>query len=122
MLPHHRRPVKDGARAVAAGWWGWAIVLVLSILVPTACHIGQAHAEPRFIAHAGQVLIILHDERCAFAEQVTNLHLRATWREPNGDVVEGCWGVNGADLVMLYFSDRTVVALPKQLFARLGGS
>jgi hypothetical protein len=127
MLPHHRRQV-------AAGWWGWGIIVVLCILVPTACHvqdvarvinaaagvIGQAHAGARFIAEGTDAMIVLHDDPCAFTEQVVNLPLRATWQEKDARPIEGCWALNGAGVVMLYFEDRTVAGLPKTAFSRLG--
>jgi hypothetical protein len=113
MLPHHRRPV-------AAGWWGWGIIVVLCILVPTAFHVSQARAEARFIAEGSDAMIVLHDDPCALTEKVVNLPLRATWQEKNAKPIEGCWAVNGAGVVMLYFEDRTVAGLPKGVFSQLG--
>lgn len=94
-----------------------ALAAVGSALVLAAA---PAVAGPRFVAHGSDAMVVLYDEPCAFGERVTNLPLRATWNEPDGKVIEGCWGVNGLDLVLIYFEDRTVASYPKDLFSRIG--
>ena len=94
-------------------WMLFALAVVLFIVAPALL------AAPRFMAQADDVSIVLHDEPCAFKDKVTNLPFRATWHEAD-KVVEGCWTVNGADIVMLWFEDRTVAGLPKDHFERIG--
>ena len=82
-------------------------------------YVGQGRAAP--VAEAGGdggVIVQLTDEPCALPA-VANLKNRATWTEA-GKVTEGCWAA-GRGLVMLYFADKTVVAVPAQAFSRTTG-
>ena len=102
---------------VGPAWRWWAIVALVVIVLPAAC---SAFSAPRFRADGGNVAIMLYDEPCALAAQITNLPHRATWTEA-GKVYEGCFGfmpreIAGVPLVILYFSDRTATALPASAF------
>lgn len=60
-------------------------------------------------------IITLTDEPCAVSA-VANLPFRATWWEA-GKTFEGCYGYSSSDgLILAYFDDKTVVALPVQIF------
>ena len=78
---------------------------------------GYVHAGPIAIAKAGAVTITLYDEPCALPA-VANLKQRATWAEP-GKTYNGCWGASELGVVMLYFEDLTVAAVPMQVFVRV---
>lgn len=95
------------------------ILLVLGALL--LAYIVSVHADPAFKAVAENgVTIILYDEPCKLTEEVTNLPRRATWDE-NGKVNEGCWRyTNGT--VVAYFDDKTVAAIPAQVFERVTGA
>ena len=105
MRHHHLRLV----------WLLFALAVVFFILAPLV------HAEARYVARGKDVEIVLHDEDCAL-EAVANLPMRATWKEPDEKIVEGCWGVSNQGLVKLYFADRTVVVLPRAHFSPIGST
>ena len=95
-------------------WFLFAFAVVLFIVAPLAI------SAPRLIAQGEEVTIVLYDDPCGLSESVTNLPLRATWREKDDKVVEGCWNVNSEGIVMMYFEDRTVVAVSKKYFSPIG--
>ena len=37
-------------------------------------------------------------------------------------MVEGCWGVSPLRLVLFYFADKTVAAVPQQMFVPVSGT
>lgn len=80
------------------------------------------HTEPMGQAKLGEkVTVVLHSEKCAL-DAVANLPGRATWVE-DGKTFEGCFGFDrNFGIIRLYFSDKTVVAVPVQLFARVYAS
>lgn len=79
-----------------------------------------AGAQPLYEAKDDSVRIVLYDEPCALSE-VTNLKLRAVWTEGGKDF-EGCWAANVAiGVLMAYFSDKTVAAMPMRAFHRVVG-
>lgn len=82
---------------------------------------GQANAEPfAQVQSVDGVRIVLYREDCALSA-ITNLPGRATW-EDNGKVFEGCWGVRpNMSVVLMYFDDKTVAAIPISSFERPGG-
>lgn len=89
----------------------------LLVLLLAGCA-AAAHATSLVEAQAGDVRIILTDEPCALPA-ITNLPLRATWTE-NGKVSQGCFAVRPeAGVVVLYFDDKTAVAIPIDLFKRV---
>jgi hypothetical protein len=65
------------------------------------------------------VLVVLTDEPCTLSA-VANLKGRATWTE-NGKTHEGCYAPSPAGVIMFYFGDRTVVAIPNSAFQRVHG-
>ena len=90
-----------------------SLVLILSMIVPNL-----STAAPLYRATGGGVQIVLTDEPCVL-KAVSNLQKRATWTQ-NGVTQEGCWGVSEAvGMVMAYWSDRTVTALPPQIFTKV---
>jgi hypothetical protein len=79
----------------------------------------NALAEPVYEAAGDGVRIVIHSEECALKE-ITNLPRRATWHE-GSKMVEGCAG-NANGIAVFWFADRTVVALPGQMFNRVVGA
>lgn len=84
------------------------VLLVLLLLLS-----GPAKAAAVATASQGDVTITLYDDKCALPA-VSNLPFRATWRDATG-LHDGCFDVaNG--LVLAYFADKTVVAIPARVF------
>lgn len=79
-----------------------------------------ARAEAVARAAMGEVTVTLHKEDCK-GFPIENLKSRAVWREKGKDV-EGCWGASPIGVVMFYFADRTVAAIPVQAFQRVTDS
>lgn len=91
----------------------------LALLLLLVCW--PAYAEPfaQFTVNE-TTKIILHSEDCRLTS-VTNLPSRATWEE-GGKVYEGCYGFDGRfKLIRLWFEDKTVIALPVQVFLKVTG-
>lgn len=84
------------------------LLTLLLILIPAA-----VGAAPVALAVDGPVSVTLYDEPCTV--DVSNLKLRAVWTEA-GKTFEGCYGVFGRAVVGAYFSDKSVVVLPVQMF------
>ena len=81
----------------------------------------QANAEPIYKASAEGTTITLHTADCKMPA-VKNLPKRAVWEE-GGVKTEGCYGPHPQfPVVVFYFSDRTVVIVPVQLFQRVTGT
>lgn len=113
-------PLKMLGTKVTAGLIMIAVGLVLFVVLILATAWGAAVAFGAPIAEAGdaRVTITLFDEACAIAA-VSNLPQRATWTE-GGKIFDGCWASAGG-IILLYFSDRSVVAVPTQVFQRVTG-
>lgn len=80
----------------------------------------NASSEPLFrVTTPDGVVITLHKEKCEMKE-VVNLPQHATWDE-KGKTFTGCWGFNPIGVVMLYFSDKTVAAVPGSAFQKVIG-
>lgn len=96
----------------------WAVMcggLLALVLYP-----GISRAQPVFEAKTDTVRIVLYDEPCALPA-VTNLKLRAVWTE-DGKTFEGCWAATPPlGVVVAYFSDLTVAAIPMSAFHRVVG-
>ena len=93
-------------------------VVCLIVLMGIATN---AAAGPVFQAEVEGVKIVLTDEDCKLPA-VSNLKRRATWTE-KGKTFEGCFGGHPAfPIVMAYFSDKTVVVLPIEMFTRVVGA
>jgi hypothetical protein len=76
-------------------------------------------AAPVFAQYQAEgegVKVTVYKEPCALKE-VTNLPQRATWTE-NGKIVEGCAGIMRG-IVLCYWLDRTVTAIPTSVFVRV---
>lgn len=81
----------------------------------------NANAEPMAAVEQEGVRIVIYTEDCQLKE-VKNLIKRATWTE-NGKTVEGCAGLfPQIGLVLFYFTDRTVVPVPAQMFQRVSNT
>lgn len=76
-------------------------------------------AEPMARAKADNATVYLHSDKCGLAE-VSNLPGRATWVEGQ-KTFEGCFAIRpDTGVVLVYFvADKTVVAIPIELFARV---
>lgn len=88
-----------------------ALVLLLGYFI-------GAHAAPVATAGDDRVVVTLTDEKCTLPA-VSNLPMRATWKE-GGTTHEGCYAV-APGLVLFYFADKSVVAIPAQAFRRVTG-
>jgi hypothetical protein len=89
-------------------------VFALAVLF---CFPSMALAKGLYVAEVSNVRIILTDEPCEL-KVVSNLPLKATWTQ-DGKVFTGCWGVMG-QIVMGYFvEDRSIAAIPVQVFQKL---
>lgn len=98
-----------------------ALLLAVALCVVLAVYPRKARSEPMAAVEQGGVRIVVHTEKCVFKE-VSNLTNRATWEE-GGKVIEGCAGVfSQIGLVLFYFADKSVVAVPMQLFSRVSNS
>lgn len=78
-----------------------------------------AHADIFAVAVHENLRVTLTDEPCALTDQVTNLPKRVIW-EDGKQKIEGCFGVIGP-VVVAYFADKTVVAVPVEAFVRASG-
>lgn len=63
------------------------------------------------------VVITATNEPCRITEQVSNLPMRATWKEGRR-VFEGCYGIKNG-IVLMFFEDKSVVFVPGQSFTRM---
>jgi len=98
-------------------WLLWA--LLVGGVVAMVLHAGQVRAAAKFYAEADGARVVLHDDKCQLPE-VSNLPFRAEWTE-KGTTYEGCWSPPhpNVGVVMAYFTDKTVVGLPAQMFKAL---
>ena len=106
-------------------FWRRAVIKTLGVLglilgaliLAIVFVIYNVNAAPVAEAVGNGVVVTLYDEPCSVGA-VSNLKQRATWNE-KGTVFEGCWG-NAQGTVLMYFErDRSVVALPAGVFARV---
>jgi len=98
-------------------WRIWIVALVG--LLYTA----SSQAEAVFQANVEGVRIVLHKDKCALTDQITNLPFKAEWHE-NGKVLQGCWKPPHPEVgtVDLYFADKTSFGMPAGLFKKLIGA
>ena len=95
-------------------WLLWFFIVVTVIWAT------KAYSAPIYQATSEGITVVLTDEPCKFHE-VVDLPRRALWTE-NGKTFEGCWGAHPAfPIVLAYFSDKSVVALPKEMFTKVIG-
>lgn len=97
------------------------IVYVLRVLFLLLLLLAASYAlgEPVYEAKDDKVRVVIYTEACELKE-VTNLPRRATWTE-NGKVTEGCFG-SMPGLALFYWSDKTVVVIPQEMFTRVVGA
>lgn len=98
-------------RLASVVWWVWLLIVVAIISAPLA------FGAPVAQARVQEVTITLFDDPCVLPA-VSNLKQRATWTEA-GKVYQGCWGSHALGIIMVYFDDRTIGALPVQAFTRI---
>jgi hypothetical protein len=96
----------------------WALAFVLAVLMMAWVTIAQA--KPTHIAQEGGITITIHDDKCALSS-VSTLPLRVTWKE-NGKAFEGCVGQHPAGILILYFTDGSIVLMSTQMFSRVTGT
>ncbi len=93
------------------------ITFAIFVLLPIL-----AHAAAIATAGGEDVRITLYDEPCLLTA-VVNLPYRAFWTEDGGKTFEGCWGGSRIlPLVVTYWSDKTVVAIPRKAFVAVLGT
>jgi hypothetical protein len=89
-------------------------VVILALLF---CFPSMVLAKPMFAADLEGVRIVLTDDKCDLTV-VANLPYKATWTE-KGRTFTGCWGVMGQNVVAFFSEDKTVAAIPVQVFQKL---
>jgi hypothetical protein len=89
----------------------------LAALVLLFCFPTMLGAKPMFAADLEGVRIVLSDDKCDLTV-VANLPYKATWEE-KGKTYTGCWGVMGQNVVAFFSEDKTVAAIPLQVFRKL---
>ena len=102
------------------GRFAFPLMLLLAFVLMALAH--TAHSTPVMQATADDVAIVLHDETCKLDAVGGEKYFRAQWVTPKG-AIEGCWGVVPLTpqirVVVLYFSDKTMAAVPAQIFSRV---
>ena len=93
-------------------WVLAAASLITWMVLPT-----KARAASIAMTESHGVEIVLTDEPCALPA-VTNLPYRSTWKE-KGKITAGCWALSQFDVVMSYWTDRTVAVIPAALFHKV---
>jgi hypothetical protein len=81
--------------------------------------VAPALAVPLAVANSvdGKTRLVLHRDACAFTETVTNLPKRATYHVVGQEAVEGCWGLDQVNkLVIFYFANKQAAAYPENVF------
>lgn len=91
------------------------MILLLAFVLAVIGASIQAAAAPVATASTDDVLITLYDDACALSG-VSNLPYRVVWKEP-GKVYEGCWGAQPG-MILAYFDDKSVAAIPGAHFKR----
>jgi hypothetical protein len=95
------------------------LAFVLGMVVFGALLSLPALAQVLYRADAEGLTIMLMRDTCKLRE-VANLPNRAIWQEHGKAAVEGCYGYDVLlGVVLTYWSDRTIVALPGYLFKRV---
>ena len=91
--------------------------IIITILLLGLLAFMPANAAPLVSASQDGKVVTLTDEPCTLPA-VANLPYRVTWTE-KGVITEGCYGIMGGQIVLGYFADRTVVALPLAMFRQV---
>lgn len=95
-----------------------ALILACALAAGCATPVVAPAAPVAEVAQNG-VAVRLFREPCTLAGAVSNLPYRATW-EQGGRTFEGCYTVQHGTVVVAYFDDRSVVAIPLSLFRAAG--
>lgn len=89
----------------------WMTLLVLAICTHSA------RSEPiESLAAPNGLSVVLHNDDCNLKHLITNLPHKAVHTDEKGVVTEGCWGPHFG-LVMLFYADKTVGAIPRNWFS-----
>lgn len=99
------------------------IVFIVGVVILLALAFSpKAGAQPLFVAEFETGKVTLTSEPCAL-KAVTNAPKRVTWLEPNGKVVEGCYGLyklklatGYVNIIIGYFADLTLQVIPLSAF------
>jgi len=105
------------------GRFEFPLMMLLVVLLMAFVH--KVHAAPVMQAAVNDVAIVLHDEACQIEAVGGEKYLRAQWITPNG-AIEGCWGLIPVHpsfrVVVFYFMDKTIAAVPASMFTRVNAS
>lgn len=88
---------------------------LLPFLVLT-CISFSAFAEPKAIIQTQDITVIVYDEKCEHPDKVSNLPMKITWKNKQGKVFNGCFGVIGPIVIAFFPEDKTIAAFPIQAF------
>lgn len=94
--------------------WRALAALVCAALSGCAVAPPQPASAPAAVATREDVTLSLYTEPCALPA-VKNLPYRAIWRDARG-AYEGCYDVRLGAVVVAYFTDRTVIVVPLEVF------
>ena len=96
-------------------WGTWFLAIVFFIVLGLFL---EAHAKPTHITQEGAVTIVIHDDRCDLP--AVSMPYRATWKEGEKHY-EGCVIQHPTGLLILYFTDGSIVLLAPQVFRPVTG-
>lgn len=95
--------------------WSFWVLLGIALLAVIS---RQVKAEPIVAAESEGIRVVIYSDDCQMSDVVSNLPKRATWTD-HGKEIEGCAGAFPGGIVLLYFADKTVVAVPMAMFQRV---
>jgi hypothetical protein len=95
----------------------WRVLLLIVFFIGLMAVSIASAQTPVYRVDAEDVSVVLYMEPCALPE-ITNLKRRAVWTQ-NGKGTEGCWAVSPWQNIVMYFADRTVIAIPQQFFFKV---
>jgi hypothetical protein len=106
-------------RRIILPWAIWAVAILATIIALLAA--GEARAEAAFEAQAENgARVTFYKEPCRLKE-VSNLPYRAVWTEGEKSY-EGCFGARpDHQLLVAYFTDKTVGLIPLSALRKLTG-
>ncbi len=91
------------------------LALFFVLLLLTA---SLASAEPLAQIERDGVRIVIYSDPWELKERVVNLPRRAEWTAL-GRVFQGCWTLSPLGIVVLFFDDLTVTAIPVSIFSQV---
>lgn len=82
---------------------------------------GSVVADTVAVVKARDITVSVTDEPCKLTSLVTNLPMRATWREGKNELIEGCYSIFAeGQMVGLMFEDKTMAVIPVKDFQSVG--